>query len=120
MVVVVAVYIYSGMPWDIYLLQVPLILLLMFVYWDLFSIATSQISGFSRDFSQFMKALAQPFFWFSGIIFSMDLLADGPFSWVGTIMAFNPVSFFATAMREFGLLNHGLVIFVHVRPPSDE
>lgn len=89
-----------GMKWDIYLLQVPLLLLLMFVFFNLVSIVNSQLSGISKDFGQLMKALTQPLFWLSGVLFSMSSLATSHFAWAAKVMLFNPVTFFCTAFRD--------------------
>ena len=98
--VLVIVYVASGMPADIYLIQIPIAMVLMFVFWDLFSILTSQLSGISKDFAQLMKALVQPLFWLSGVIYHIESLYGLGFGWAADIMKFNPVTFFATAFRD--------------------
>lgn len=94
------IYFLYGLPLDAYLLQVPVLVLLSFVFWTMFSIFTSQLSGISKDFAQLMKSLSQPFFWLSGIIFDMGTLAGGPLTWIVDLSYFNPVTFFVTAMRD--------------------
>lgn len=89
-----------GMPWDVYLLQVPILLVLMFVFWTMVSIMTSQLSGISKDFGQLMKALSQPCFWLSGILFNMQVLEPAGFGWASNVMLFNPITFFVTAFRD--------------------
>ncbi len=100
MVILLLIYTIYGMPWDIYMLQIPLIIILMFLFWNTASIFTSQLSGMTRDFAQFMRAIRQPFFWMSGIIYSVDRLIAAGLDWVGTVLLFNPVTFFATALRK--------------------
>ena len=99
-ILLMIIYTLYGMPWDIYLIQVPILLLLMFVFWDMFSILTSELSGMSKDFAQLMKALSQPLFWLSGILFNMQMLAPSGFGWAADVMLFNPVTFFVTAFRD--------------------
>ena len=99
-VILFVIYAAYGMPWDIYLIQVPILMLLMFVFWDMFSILTSQLSGISKDFGQLMKALSQPLFWLSGILFNMNVLETSGFGWAANVMLFNPVTFFVTAFRD--------------------
>lgn len=89
-----------GMPWDIYLLQVPLLMLIMFVYFNMLSIMNSQLSGISRDFGHLMDALNQPLFWLSGVLYNIQVLAKNGFTWAANIMLFNPVTFFCTAFRD--------------------
>lgn len=91
------IYFLCGMKLDLYLLQVPLLLVLMLVFWDMASIMFSQLSAISKDFANLMKALATPFFWLSGVIFNVKSV---PIDWIQTILYFNPVTFFATAFRD--------------------
>ena len=90
------VYFASGQPLDIHLIQVPFLLLLMFVFWDVFSIATSHLSGISRDFANLMKTLSTPVFWLSGVIFDISNIGV---EWIRTILLFNPVTFFGSSFR---------------------
>lgn len=99
MLILFAVYAISGMPIDIYLLQIPIIMLLMFIFFDFFSILCSHLSAISRDFANMMKILAMLLFWISGIIFDTSSLAEVGFGWFDTAMLFNPVTFFCAAMR---------------------
>jgi len=99
MVILLIVYVAVGMPIDIYLLQIPIIMLLMFVFFDFFSILCSQLSAISRDFSNMMKILAMLLFWVSGIIFDTSNLVEMGFGWFDTAMLFNPVTFFCAAIR---------------------
>lgn len=99
-VILIVAYFLYGMPVDLYLIQVPILIVVMFAFWDMFSVMTSMVSGVSKDFAQLMKALSQPFFWLSGVIFNMSLLADHGFGWVVNLMYFNPVTFFCGAFRD--------------------
>lgn len=99
-VLLFAIYVGYGMQWDIYLLQVPFLILLMALFWDMFSIMSSELCGFSKDLAQLIKALTQPFFWLSGIIFNMNIFDGTAFAWLPDVMAFNPVTFFAYAFRD--------------------
>ena len=99
-VVLFCIYAGYGMEWDIHLIQVPFIILLMGLFWNTFSIFASQLSGMSKDFAQLIKALRQPFFWLSGIIFNLDLIVQIGYGWAADIMLFNPVTFFAYAFRD--------------------
>ncbi|WP_258552742.1 ABC transporter permease [Paraeggerthella sp.] len=98
-VLLFVIYALYGMPWDIYLLQVPILMVLMFAFWNMVSVMMSQLSGISKDFGQLMKALSQPLFWLSGILFNMQVLAPAGFGWAADVMLFNPITFFVTAFR---------------------
>ena len=96
MVVLFVIYFGCGMAPDIYLLQVPLLLVLMFVFWDMVSILFSQLSAVSKDVANLMRSMSTPFFWLSGVIFNVKNI---PIDWIQVILYFNPITFFATAFR---------------------
>ena len=85
-----------GVNFRLQTLQLIPIALLMLVFFTCFSILTSPLSAISKDFSNLLKALSTPLFWVSGIIFDVSAL---PFTWLHTVLAFNPVTFFASATR---------------------
>ena len=92
-----AIYFINGMQLDVYLLQVPLALLMLFVFWNIFSIFYSQLSAFSKDASNLLKALSTPLFWLSGVIFNIKAV---PIDWVQTLLQYNPVTFFVVVFRD--------------------
>ena len=96
MVVLFVIYFACGMPIDLYLLQVPVLLIIMVVFWDIFSIFCSMLSAISHDFSNLMHALSTPFFWLSGAIFDVSSIG---ISWVQTVFYFNPITFFTSGFR---------------------
>ena len=81
---------------SVYLLQLPLVLALMFVFWVCWSMALSPLSAISRDLANLLKTLGTPFFWLSGILFELDKLPEA----ARLVMAFNPVAWCAEAVRD--------------------
>ena len=94
MVVLFAIYFACGMPVDVYLLQVPILLLLMFLFWDVVSILFSQLSAMSKDVKNLMGAMSTPFFWLSGVLFDVKGIHIG---WIQVLLNFNPITFFVTS-----------------------
>jgi teichoic acid transport system permease protein len=90
------IYFLCGMPLDLYLLQLPVAMVLMFVFFYMFSLMTSCLSAISKDFMNLLKTLSTPVFWLSGIIFNVQKLA---FPWIQAILMLNPVTFIATMYR---------------------
>ncbi len=86
----------TGVGLTVYALQLPFIWMMMFFFWVCFSVMTSPLSAISKDFSNLLKAFSTPLFWVSGIIYDVANL-DIPL--LHHIMAFNPITFFATANR---------------------
>lgn len=96
MVVLFAIYFACGMQLDVYLLQVPVLLILLFLFWDVVSILFSQLSAISKDVANLMHAMSTPFFWLSGVIFDVKSV---PIDWIQVILCFNPITFFVTSFR---------------------
>ena len=96
MILLVIVYFVFGMPIDIYLIQIPILIILMFVFWDMFSIMMSPLSALSKDVANAMKAIGTPMFWLSGVIFNLKGVDIPAFQ---AVMQFNPVTFFVDAWR---------------------
>lgn len=96
-IVLFAVYFFTGQPIDIYLIQFPLLVVLMFVFWWLVSIMISPLCAMSRDMKNLMMSLSTPFFWLSGVIFDVHAI-DNPI--IQTVLYFNPITFFVTGFRE--------------------
>jgi teichoic acid transport system permease protein len=86
----------GGVAPTLYLLQVPLIVLLMLVFFIFWSIMTSPLSAVSKDFANLIGTLNLPIFWLSGIIFNVETLQI-PIA--QTLLHYNPVTFFVTSMR---------------------
>ncbi len=91
------VYFASGEVLSVYLLQIPILLLLMWLFWTLFSLLVSLLSALSKDISQLIHALATPLFWLSGVIFNIEDIHIG---WIQVLFNFNPVTFFVDGWRH--------------------
>lgn len=86
----------TGVHISRYILQLPLVMIIMFVFWTAWSIMLSPLGAVSKDFANLIKTLSMPFFWLSGILFQLDSLPP-----LGQhIMAFNPVAWCAEAVRD--------------------
>ena len=90
-------YVAFGQEPTIYLIQIPFVFVLMVIFWYLFSLCTSMLSALSKDFHNLITTCSQPLFWLSGIIFNINNIH---ITAVQIFAMFNPVTFFATAMRD--------------------
>ncbi|MZG27578.1 ABC transporter [Adlercreutzia equolifaciens] len=95
-VALLVVYFICGQPLDLYLLQLPVALVLMFVFFNMFSLVTSLLSAISKDFMNLMKTLSTPLFWLSGIIFNVYNLQ---LPLVELVLMLNPITFIVTMYR---------------------
>ncbi len=88
--------VFGEMP-TIHLVQVPFAIVLLMVFWYLFSLFASMLGALSKDFHNLITTCSQPLFWLSGIIF--DITQIHIFA-VQVFAVLNPVTFFATVMRD--------------------
>ena len=98
MAVTVIFFLCYGFAPDIYLLQLPIYMILMllfFISWALFS---SMLTCMSKDFFNLVGAATQALFWLSGIIYDVNTM-DVPI-WLKTFLLFNPITFFANGYRN--------------------
>ena len=95
-VALLAIHFICGQPLDLYLLQLPVAMVLMFVFFDMFSLMTSLLSAISKDFMNLLKTLSTPLFWLSGIIFIVFNLGIPA---IELILMFNPITFIVTMYR---------------------
>jgi teichoic acid transport system permease protein len=95
LILVLVAWLLGVMP-SIYLLQVPLIVVLMYLFFVFWSLMTSPLSAISKDFANLIRILNLPIFWLSGVIFNVENL-EIPIA--QTVLQYNPVTFFVTAMR---------------------
>lgn len=95
--VLLVVYIACMQPPDPHLIQVPFLLVLLYVFWWFFSMLMSPLSALSKDVKNLIGAFSSPLFWLSGVIFKVREL---PIDWVRELLYFNPVTFFVEAFRD--------------------
>jgi teichoic acid transport system permease protein len=82
-------------------LQLPLVILAMFLFATAWSIFSSPLSALSRDFHQVISSLTMCLFWVSGVIFNMNDIEDGL---LRKFLFANPITFLVKAYRN---------IFIH-------
>jgi len=87
-----------GFKPDIYMLQLPLYMLCMvlfFVFWAQFA---SMLSCISKDFFNLVGAAVQALFWLSGILYDVHTM-NVPW-WLKIILLFNPITFVSNGYRN--------------------
>lgn len=95
--ILVILYLICQQPIDPYLLQVPLLLVMMYLFWLFFSILMSPLCAMSKDVKNLMGALSTPFFWLSGVLFDVKTIG---IDWIQAVLYFNPITFFVTGFRD--------------------
>jgi teichoic acid transport system permease protein len=95
--IVVVVFVLWGYPIDVYFLQLPVYVGLMFVFFTLWSMFASLLSAMSKDFANVVSSFVTAIFWVSGIMWDVNKI-DSPI--LSKVLAFNPVTFLATGYRN--------------------
>ncbi|HSK48843.1 MAG TPA: ABC transporter permease [Coriobacteriia bacterium] len=95
--VVVAIFVLFGYPVDVYFLQLPVYVGLMFVFFTIWSLLAGPLSAVSKDFANTVSSLVTAIFWMSGIMWDANKI-DNPI--LHRVLLFNPVTFFATGYRN--------------------
>ncbi len=96
--VMIIIFIIMGYPPDIYLLQLPIYMLLSFLFFTTFSLFASLLACMSKDFSNLVKSLVTAVFWLSGIIWNINTLKDIP--WLKALLKINPVTYLVEGYRN--------------------
>jgi teichoic acid transport system permease protein len=97
LMIVVVLFVLWGYPIDMYLLQLPVYVVLMFVFFTLWSLFASMLSAMSKDFANVVSSFVMAIFWVSGIMWDVNKI-NNPL--LAKLLLFNPVTFFATGYRN--------------------
>jgi teichoic acid transport system permease protein len=97
LMIVVVLFILFGYPVDVYFLQLPVYIVLMFVFFTMWSMFASLLSAMSKDFANVVNSFVMAVFWVSGIMWDVNRI-DIP--WLSKALMFNPVTFIASGYRN--------------------
>lgn len=87
---------FGKMP-DVYYLQIPFYMLLMFLFFTVWSLFAGLLSAISKDFQNLVTAFSSAIFWMSGIIYNVDDIHN---RWVRLLLKFNPVTVISGGYRK--------------------
>lgn len=87
---------YGKMP-DIYWIQIPFYMLLMFLFWTSWGLFAGMLSAISQDFLNLVKSITQALFWMSGIMYDVNSIN---INIIKEIMLFNPITLIANGFRN--------------------
>ena len=95
-VTVVLFALFGYMP-DIYMLQLPLYILMMFLFFAVWALFSGLLSAISKDFQNLVVAFSSAIFWLSGILYDVDKIQH---RWVRLMLKFNPVTVISSGYRK--------------------
>ena len=93
----IVIFIVSGHPLTIYIIQLPLYMLMMVVLFDFWGLLAGTLSTISRDFQNLINAIITCLFWLSGIVYNV---AELPNAWLKMILSLNPIACIVMGYRH--------------------
>ena len=87
-----------GFKPDIYLLQLPIYMVCMYLFFLAWAQFASMLTCMSKDFYNLVGAATQALFWLSGILYDVKTM-DVPHA-LKTFLLFNPISFISNGYRN--------------------
>lgn len=87
---------FGYMP-DWYILQLPLYMLMMVLFFTVWGLFAGMLSAISKDFLHLVKSFSQAIFWLSGIIYEVNEITV---PWIKTVLSYNPITIVATGYRN--------------------
>jgi len=97
MAIMIVIFICMGYPPTVYILQLPIYMILMFIFFTIWSLFASLLSSMSKDFGNLVKSMVTAVFWLSGILWNPDTIKIG---WIKKILMINPVTFLSNGFRN--------------------
>lgn len=95
--VVILIFLISGYGIDVYFLQLPLYVGLMFLFFTAWSLFAAPLSAVSKDFANVISSLVTAIFWMSGIMWDANSIH---IDWLRRLLLINPVTYIATGYRN--------------------
>ena len=95
----IVILIFAGFGYfpDIYFLQLPLYMGLMFVFFTAWSLFAAPLSAISKDFVNIVKSFVTAIFWMSGIMWDAHKVE---IPWLRDVLLLNPVTYIANGYRN--------------------
>lgn len=88
----------GGFPPTIYLLQLPLYIIMMFLFMNAWSLFAGMVSAISKDFANLVKSFNIAIFWLSGILWNVENVSDRKL--VYGILMINPITYICYGYRD--------------------
>ena len=95
--IVILIFILFGYVPDMYILQLPVYLLLSFIFFTLWALFASFIGAISKDFVNLVKSFITAIFWLSGILWNAESIA---IPWLKKLLMLNPITFLVNGFRN--------------------
>lgn len=97
LVVMILIFLLFGYTPDKYFLQLPLYILMMFVFFTFWGLFAGMLSAISNDFFNLVKSFVTAIFWMSGIMYNVSGIGSEK---IKAVLMFNPVTLIANGYRH--------------------
>ena len=95
--IVITIFALKGFPPDVYYLQLPLYMLMVFLFFITWALFSGLLSALSKDFQNLVNSITTVLFWMSGIIYPVERIHV---HWIRITLNFNPVTIVANGYRH--------------------
>lgn len=95
--VTVTIFAIFGFKPDIYYLQIPIYMLMMFVFFTVWGLFSGMLSSLSKDFMNLVRSTTHAIFWLSGVIYDIERIKNPT---IRFLYNFNPITVIARGYRN--------------------
>ena len=95
--ITMVIFILFGRFPDIYWIQIPLYMFMMWLFFTVWALFAGVLSAMSKDFLNLVKACVQALFWMSGVIYDVNRIQHPA---VRTLLKFNPITVISSGYRK--------------------
>ncbi len=96
-IITILIFIFMGYIPDIYIVQLPVYMLLSFIFFTIWSLFASLLSAVSKDFSNLVKSFTTAIFWLSGILWNPTTIQNDI---LRKVLMINPVTYITNGYRN--------------------
>lgn len=96
-VIMILIFIFMGYPPDVYILQLPIYILFMFIFFTIWGLFSALLGAVSKDFANLIKSLMTAVLWLSGILWNINTVSN---PLIKKILMINPVTFLTEGFRN--------------------
>ena len=95
--ITIVIFALAGHLPDIYFLQIPFYMLLMFMFFTVWALFSGLLAAMSVDFLNLVKSFTTAIFWLSGIMYNVDSIHNPT---IRLILKFNPITVICGGYRK--------------------
>ena len=95
--IVILIFILTGYPPDIYLIQLPVYIVMMYILFTAWALFASPLAAISKDFANLVKSFITALFWMSGVIWDPSNISN-PLAQL--FFKINPITYLSMGYRN--------------------